>query len=112
MKIEKGSEDGKEFLNLLEKAKEIGKPKAIYLEGFIEEKLEEVIINGVKFRSKLLRKNLENDEKVFVFIATCGTKLDSIKFKDDILKDWWWETIKGYFLERGYLFDYSKVNIS
>ncbi|MCD6407758.1 hypothetical protein J7L87_01745 [bacterium] len=58
LKIEKGSEDGKEFLNLLEKAKEIGKPKAIYLEGFIEEKLEEVIINGVKFRSKLLRKNL------------------------------------------------------
>ncbi|MCD6407759.1 hypothetical protein J7L87_01750 [bacterium] len=47
-----------------------------------------------------------------MFIATCGTKLDSIKFKDDILKDWWWETIKGYFLERGYLFDYLKANIS
>jgi len=111
LKIEKGSEDEKDFLNLLEKAKEIARPKAVYLEGFIEEKKEdEIIINGVKFKSNILRKNLEGVEKVFVFIATCGTELDSIKFKDDILKDWWWETIKGYFLEiaRRYLFDYLK----
>jgi len=111
VKIEKGSEDEKEFLNLIEKAKETGRPKAVYIEGFIEEKREEeVIINGVIFKSNVLRKNLENVEKVFVFIATCGNELDSIKFKDDILKEWWWETIKGYFLEmaRRYLFDYLK----
>lgn len=111
LRIERGSNDEKEFLKLLVLAKEIGIPKAVYLEGFIEEKNEDsVIINGVKFKSSILRKNLENVEKVFVFIATCGTELDSLKFKDDILKDYWWDTIKGYFLEmlRENFFKYLK----
>ncbi|MCX7916716.1 MAG: vitamin B12 dependent methionine synthase, partial [bacterium] len=50
LKIEKDSEDEREFLNLVEIAKKIGKPKAVYIEGFIEEKRDDsVIINGVKF---------------------------------------------------------------
>ncbi|MCX7916642.1 MAG: vitamin B12 dependent methionine synthase, partial [bacterium] len=105
----KDSEDEREFLNLVEIAKKIGKPKAVYIEGFIEEKRDDsVIINGVKFTSIVLRKNLENVEKVFVFIATCGIELNQINFKDDILKDYWWDTIKGYFLEiaRKNLFEY------
>ncbi|HOK55900.1 MAG TPA: vitamin B12 dependent-methionine synthase activation domain-containing protein [bacterium] len=111
LKIEKGSEDENEFLKLIGKALEIGRPKAVYIEGFIDEKLEEaVIINGVKFESKILRKNLENVEKVFVFIATCGKELDRLNFKEDILKNYWWDTIKEYFLgmARRYLFDYLK----
>ncbi|MCS7181453.1 MAG: vitamin B12 dependent methionine synthase [bacterium] len=109
LKIEKDIEDEREFLNLVEIAKKIGKPKAVYIEGFIEEKRDDsVIINGVKFTSIVLRKNLENVEKVFVFIATCGIELNQINFKDDILKDYWWDTIKGYFLEiaRKNLFEY------
>ncbi|MCM8786395.1 MAG: vitamin B12 dependent methionine synthase [Candidatus Omnitrophica bacterium] len=111
LKIVKGSEDEKEFLKLLEKSAEIGRPKAIYLEGFIEQKGEDfVIINEVKFTSSILRKNLEKVEKVFVFITTCGKELDIISFKEDFLKDYWWETIKGYFLEiaRKNLFEYLK----
>ncbi|MCM8809429.1 MAG: vitamin B12 dependent methionine synthase [Candidatus Omnitrophica bacterium] len=111
LKIMKGSEDEKEISILLEKSIEIGRPKAIYLEGFIEKKGDDfVIINGVKFTSLVLRKNLENVEKVFAFIATCGKELDSISFKEDFLKDYWWETIKGYFLEiaRKGLFEYLK----
>ncbi|MFN4226662.1 MAG: vitamin B12 dependent-methionine synthase activation domain-containing protein [Candidatus Ratteibacteria bacterium] len=111
LKIGKESDDEKEFLKLVEKSIEIGRPKAIYLEGFIGQKGQDfVIINGVKFTSLVLRKNLENVEKVFIFIATCGKELDNISFKEDFLKDYWWETIKGYFLEiaRKGLFEYLK----
>ncbi|MGC8976996.1 MAG: vitamin B12 dependent-methionine synthase activation domain-containing protein [Candidatus Ratteibacteria bacterium] len=111
LKIEKDSEDEYEFLRLIEKAIEIGRPKSVYLEGFIFEKQEdEVNINGVKFKSRVLRKNLENVEKVFVFIVTCGKELDQINFKYDILKDYWWNTIKEHFLgiAKRYLFDYLK----
>lgn len=99
LKIKKGTDDEREFLKLLDIACEKGNPKAIYTEGFIEEKGNSyVVINGIKFTSPVLRKNLENVEKVFAFIVTSGKELDSVKFKDDILKDYWWDTIKAEFL--------------
>jgi hypothetical protein len=100
LRIPDDSDDAMEFDKLLELAVKIANPKAIYTEGFVEAKTEdELIINGVKFKSRVLRKNFNKVEKVFPFIATCGTELDQVKFdKNDFLRDYWWDTIKGYFL--------------
>ncbi|HOC03626.1 MAG TPA: vitamin B12 dependent-methionine synthase activation domain-containing protein [Candidatus Ratteibacteria bacterium] len=112
LKIAEGSEDETEFKELVNKALSIANPKAIYLEGFVESMADDsVVINGVKFTSLTLRKNLENTERVFAYIATCGAELNSVKFDQyEFLKEYWWDTIKGYFLEiaRNKLMGYIK----
>jgi len=62
----KNSSIEKIVAELLEKTEAVSSPKAVYSEFYIEEKSEgSVRINGVIFKSKILRKNLENTEKVF-----------------------------------------------
>ncbi|HPP66626.1 MAG TPA: vitamin B12 dependent-methionine synthase activation domain-containing protein [bacterium] len=112
LKISEGSEDELEFKHLVNTALDIANPKAVYLEGFIKTKGDDfVIINGVKFTSATLRKNLQDIERVFVYIATCGVELDSVKFShNDFLKEYWWDIIKNHFLEiaRSNLIEYIK----
>ncbi|HOK80727.1 MAG TPA: vitamin B12 dependent-methionine synthase activation domain-containing protein [bacterium] len=93
------SADEEEFRKLFEIARKIARPKAIYLEGFIELRNNNwVVINGVRFESMTLSKNLEKAGRVFPYIATCGAELDSMKFFDDLLKEYWWDTIKAAYL--------------
>ena len=95
--IEKGSDDACEFERLLDKAHAVAKPKAIYRESFIDEKGKDTVtIDGVKFSSSVLRKNLEKVERVFPFIATCGHELDTISLPEgDFLAQFWLDTIKA-----------------
>ncbi|MCM8822389.1 MAG: vitamin B12 dependent methionine synthase [Candidatus Omnitrophica bacterium] len=103
--------DKLEFEKMFELASEIARPKAIYLEGYIEDRGEDfVVINGVKFTSRILKKNLEKADRIFPYIATCGTELDSIKFSDDFIKQYWWDSIKTCYLNiaRENLMEYIK----
>ena len=108
--ITPGTSDAKEFAKLLEKAKKIAKPKALYRESYIEHKGEDrVTVNGVTFESRILRKNLEKAERVFPYIATCGNELDQINISsEDFLKQFWLDTIKATVLGTAmkYLDDY------
>ncbi|MCX7704901.1 MAG: vitamin B12 dependent methionine synthase [bacterium] len=109
------SQDVSEFKRILDIAKKIAKPKAIYVEGFIEERGNDfIIVNGVKFVSRTLSKNLADVDRVFPYIATCGAELDSIGFPDDLLKEYWWDSIKAYYLNiaRNGLMDYIKTRFS
>jgi hypothetical protein len=95
--IKPGSLDAPEFLHLLDRARSIASPKAIFREGYIEERGDEdVRIEGVTFHSRTLRINLEKTERVFVFLATCGTELDSIPLPPgDFLTQYWLDAIKA-----------------
>ncbi|MCM8817855.1 MAG: hypothetical protein NC913_10215 [Candidatus Omnitrophica bacterium] len=100
-----------EFGKMLQIAVGLAKPKAVYLEGFIDYRDENsVVINGVRFDSSILVKNLKNAERVFPYIATCGAELDSVNFSCDLLKQYWWESIKAVYLDiaRKNLVEYIK----
>ena len=57
--MDEESEDIEDLLRLIKVAEEIGKPKVLYKEAKIEEKGQDyVVIDGVKFSSRLLRANL------------------------------------------------------
>ncbi|MGB9642372.1 MAG: vitamin B12 dependent-methionine synthase activation domain-containing protein [Candidatus Ratteibacteria bacterium] len=91
--------DEEEFKKLFEIARNIARPKAVYLEGFVESRDKDgVVINGVRFESMTLSKNLEKVGRCFPYVATCGTELDSIKLSEDLLKEYWWDTIKAAYL--------------
>jgi hypothetical protein len=94
--IEKDSEDEKEFDELIQLAIQCGRPKAVFLQAFIDEKTNDgVVINGITFTSKTLRHNLSDVQRIFPFVITCGTEMDDhFPPGSDILKDFWWDALK------------------
>lgn len=93
--LKSGSNHAAEFAELLEQAKDIARPKVLYTISYIEEKGEDSVrFDGAEFTSRVLRANLDQAERAFPYIATCGSELDSIDTEDDMLKQYWLDEIK------------------
>jgi hypothetical protein len=91
MRIQEDSDHAKEFESMVNKVQEIGRPKALYKVSYIEDKAKDsVSIEGVRFNSLALRKNLDSVERVFPCIATCGNEVDDIEVEPGNLygKSW------------------------
>ena len=110
--IDKESQDAKDIEELVQALAPVIKPKAIYEVSYIESRgYERVDIGGVTFRSRVLSVNLEDVERVFPYIATCGREVDEIIISsDDFLKRFWLDAIKQSTLDtaREYLIDHIK----
>ena len=75
--VREGSRHVETVQRLIEEATAIGRPRAIYRLGFIDEKGEEyVLVNGTKFSSRILRVNLDHAQRCFAYIGTAGRELD------------------------------------
>ncbi len=62
---------------LVEEAKKIANPKALYRETFIDEHGEDfVLVEGKKFNSKILSVNLKDVNKAIAYVITCGQELE------------------------------------
>jgi len=99
--IEPDSDYGVEIQPMVEEALAIAEPKGFYTVELVEPgEYDAVHIQGVEFKSRVLRVNLESVHRVFPFVVTCGTELDewSNGF-DDILQKFWADTIKEVVLE-------------
>ena len=93
------SDDAADFQRLVQTAGAVGRPKAGYREAFIDAKGGRSDEEGVTFRSRVLRGNLERAERVFAFVVTCGRELDQVATdREDLLQDFWWDLIKGELL--------------
>lgn len=99
---------------LVELARPIARPKAIYEVSYVENKNEDTLdIGGVRFTSRVLRVNLDKVERVFPYVITCGRELDEITFpSDEFIKSFYMDQIKEtvLFLARKYVEDYLKEN--
>lgn len=100
-RIQPGTANAALFSELVARVQEAGRPKAIYDVAFIEEKAEDsVVVDGVRFTSRALRRNLDPVERVFPFIATCGAEADAVRVPDDdLVQAFWLWTLKGVVLE-------------
>ena len=76
-------------------AEQIARPKALCKLSFVESRTQdEVVIDGVTFRSRVLSVNLAETHRVFAFVATCGMELEEWSYRfDDPLEQWWAGTI-------------------
>ncbi len=83
------------FTQVLESARAVARPKAMYRMAYIESKGDEhVVIDGVRLTSRVLRVNLEEAHRVFPYVATCGTELEEwAKSVDDMLERFWADAI-------------------
>jgi hypothetical protein len=89
---------------LIEKALGVARPRALYKISYIERKNEDTVnIDGVKFKSRILRKNLEGAERVFPYVATAGRELEVVSPpKDDFMAVFCFDAIKELILESAY----------
>ena len=88
-------EDMKTLQNLVASAQALIEPKMFYKICFIDEKLaEDVVIEGLRFSSQVLRKNLDQIERVFPFVITIGNKFgEKLETCDDLLEKFYLDTI-------------------
>ena len=65
-------------IELVTEAQSIAKPKGLYKVAYIEDKGKDyLIIDGIKFTSRILRINMEDTFEVFPYIATCGQEIEN-----------------------------------
>ena len=81
---------------LVEVARSIAKPKVVYKVSYVDDRDgDTVTIDGIKFTSRVLKINLDQVERVFPYIATCGTELGEIAISsNDVMKSFCFEEIK------------------
>lgn len=97
---------------LLDTAVPVASPKAVYEVSYVENKNGDSLeIGGVRFSSRVLRVNLDQVERVFPYVITCGRELDGIEVPStDFIKGYYLDQIKetALVLARRYVEDYLK----
>lgn len=81
---------------LVELARPLVRPKAIYQVAYVENQGEDSLnIGGITFTSRLLRDKLDKVGRVFPYIITCGRELDRLTSRDrDFMRNYCLDVIK------------------
>jgi len=95
--VNESDEMAKEILKLAEEVAPIIAPKAVYEVCYIEAKnYDTVTLGDITFTSRVLRVNLDEVQRVFAYVATCGNEIDVLGLADgDFVVGFWLDTIKA-----------------
>jgi hypothetical protein len=101
LRLKPGSHHLAELDHLIDQAEQIGKPKAMLRMVYIDKKGENwVQLDGRCLISRVLRVNLEEAQRAFIFVATAGVELDTwAKTISDLLHRFWADAIQEVALE-------------
>ena len=82
---------------LVDEAQSLISARAAYKVCYIESKLEDaVMIDGICLKSRVLRKNLNNVERIFPYVVTIGNRLEEkARACNDLLKKYYLDTIEN-----------------
>lgn len=96
LRVAKGSPLATELLDLLGQAESIARPKALCGLTYIDDRGEDfVVVDGIRFSSRVLAVNLQGTQRVFPYLATCGTEIEAwANNLDDMLHRFWSEAIR------------------
>jgi hypothetical protein len=95
LRVRDGGEWGGRFTRLIQEAGAVARPQALYGVAYIDDKSEDsVVVDGITFKSRVLRVNLEQTHRVFPYLATCGTELHEwAAAQDDVLQRYYADEI-------------------
>jgi len=95
LRIKPESEYYERLRELVSEAQAIARPKAAYREVTIDKNtIDNISIGGIEFKSRLLMTNLSTAAKLYAYIATCGTELETwAKKYPDLLESFWTDTL-------------------
>jgi len=72
-----GREDSSHIQALIKEVQPIIRARAVYRDYYLESKPEDaLIIDGIRFTSRVLRRHMDNVGRVFPFVVTIGSKLE------------------------------------
>jgi hypothetical protein len=110
LRVKDGGGHSDRFARLVQEAETIARPRALYRVAYVEGRTERnVVIDGVRFDSRVLQVNLEKAHRVFPFLATCGTELHEwTGAQEDILQRYYADEISEVAMRQalGVLRDY------
>jgi hypothetical protein len=100
LRLDKHENAGRLVEELLETARPLIVPKALYQIAYIDKKAQDAVeIGGLSFRSRVLRKNLDQAERVFPFVLTVSGRLEEkAGSSGDLLRQYYLETIADFSL--------------
>lgn len=89
--IAEDSSHAAELAALVREAEALARPKALCGVAYVEERGDEhVVVDGARFASRVLAVNIGQAQRVFPYIATCGTELEAwADAFDDLLYRFW-----------------------
>jgi hypothetical protein len=101
LRIDKIGHDFRIIDQFCKEAQKIARPKFLYKVSFIEERGDDfVILDGVRFNSRVMSVNLSKLHRVFPIIATCGREIEEwSKGIHGILRRYWVHKIKEMAME-------------
>ena len=87
----------KNVQELVEIVVPIARPKAVYEVSYVDHKHESSVdIHGITFTSRVLRVNLDEVQRAFPYVATCGRELEGITVpSEDFMRYYCLDAIKG-----------------
>ncbi len=98
---------------LVDQARQVARPRAVYEVCYVENKRpDSVELAGITFTSRVLRVNLDPVERIFAYVATCGTELTEVSAPaGDMLLDYCLDIIKQMALDAAlaHLHDHLKA---
>ena len=100
LRLGEAGEDYDRLKVMVTEAQTIAKPKALFKVAYIDERGDDyVVIEGIRFDSKILAVDLEGVHRIYPFVATCGAELQewSAGFID-IVENFWADHIKEEYL--------------
>jgi hypothetical protein len=95
LRLKEGSGHAEKIERLIQEAETVAHPRAIYRMAFIESRGDQhVVAEGIRFKSRVLKVNLDNLHRFFAYVVTSGCELDAwANAKTDILKRFWADAI-------------------
>lgn len=102
LRIKEESRYADQLTALVEEAKAIARPRAMYRVAYVDSRDESsVVIGGVRFQSRVLRVNLDGVHRVFPFAVTGGGELHEwMRGKGDLLVRYYADVISERALRR------------
>jgi hypothetical protein len=110
--IAEGDADATSVGKLVDWARTVANPKAIYDICYLGDKSADTVnIGGVTFTSRILSTNLDQAHRFFPFIVTCGKELEiQPNITGDMMEFYWLDEIKQMAL--GAAFGYMQKHIT
>ncbi len=96
LRVKEGSEIVEKLGAMVGEAQKIAKPKVCYRTAYVESKDDDsLVIEGIRFTSRVMRVNLDKVFRTFPYVATCGLELEEwSKSFEDLLEQFWAEAVK------------------
>lgn len=90
-------EDLEELARMREEALAVARPRALTALAAVDSRDEEgVTLDGVRFQSALVSRNLAHTNRVLAYVATCGVEAEawSQSYQSDPLTQFWADAVK------------------